>query len=204
MAYRIAGTYVASCSCANICPCPVDQRPNTPNGECRGAAVFGIKEGNLDDVDLSGVNFALYNFFPSNITAGNWKVGIVVDDGASDEQAAAVDRIISGEEGGPFGDFKPLIGEYIGMERASVGISDGATPSISVGGMTDVRFEPFTGPDGSPTTVRGAMFGFAREYRIGKTSGSSDGFDLSFEPDYGEHAEFEFSTELAGELHPRA
>src|SRR6266511_4299164 len=48
---------------------------------------------NLDDTDVSGVNVALYNLFPSNLTAGNWKVGLVIDDGASDEQASALERI---------------------------------------------------------------------------------------------------------------
>ena len=65
MAYRIAGTYVAACDCAGLCPCPVDGQPTGEGGECRGALVFGIKDGSLDDVDLGGVNFALYNWNPS-------------------------------------------------------------------------------------------------------------------------------------------
>jgi hypothetical protein len=166
-----------------------------------GAAAFAVTEGNLDETDLGGVNFVLYNFFPANITAGNWKVGIVVDDGASDEQAQAIERIISGEEGGPFGDFKPLIGDYAGMERASVAVTDG---SVTVSGKSDYKFEPFTGPDGSPTTVRGAMFAFAPEYTIGKTTGKSDAFGLSFDSSYGEMAEFVYSTEATGAVHPRA
>lgn len=203
MAYRIAGTYVGSCDCAGICACPVDGAPTGPNGECRGALVFGVREGNLDDIDLSGVNFALYNFFPSNLSAGNWKVGIVVDDAASDEQAQAIERIVSGQAGGPFADFAPLIGEYAGMERASVRIADGDKPSGSVSGMTEFQFEPLIGPDGTPTTVRNAMFGFAPEYSIGKAPGQSDAFGLTFEGVYGEHAEYEFSTEMTGEIHPR-
>jgi len=201
MAYTIKGTYVAACDCAGICPCPVDGVPTGDNNECRGALVFGIKDGSLDDVDLGGVNLALYNYFPSNLTSGNWKVGIVVDDGASDEQAQAVEKIISGEEGGPFGEFRPLIGEYVGMERASISISG---DKVSVAGKTDITFEAYTGPDGSPTTVKGAMFGFAPEFTIGKSTGKSDAFGLAFDARYGESAEFEFSSEAVGEIHPRA
>src|SRR2546422_7139190 len=124
MAYRIAGNYLGVCDCVGICPCPVDGKPTGPNGQCTGVLGFNVEQGNLDDTDLSGVTFALYNFFPSNLTAGNWKVGIVVDDGASDEQAQAVERILSGQEGGPFGEFAPLIDEYLGMERASISVSD--------------------------------------------------------------------------------
>jgi hypothetical protein len=200
MAYRIAGTYVASCNCIGVCPCPVDQTPTAEGGECKGVAAFAIREGNLDDTDLGGVNFAFFNLFPANISAGNWKLGIVVDEGASDDQAQALERILSGEEGGPLGEFKPLLGEYAGMERAAVTISD---DSVTISGKAEFKFEPFTGPDGSPTVVRGAMFGFAPEFQIGKTTGNSDAFGLTFDASYGEKAEYEYSTEMTGEVHPR-
>ena len=201
MAYRIAGTYAAVCDCRSICPCPVDGTPTGPNDECMGALIFAVGDGNLDGTDLGGVNFALFNHFPANLTAGNWKIGIVVDDDASDDQAQAVERIISGQEGGPFGEFMPLIGEYLGMERAAVSLENG---NGTVAGKSEFSFEPFTGPDGSPTTVHGAMFGFAPTYSIGKGSGKSDAFGLSFTAEYGESAEFEFSSEVTGEVHPRA
>jgi len=199
MAWRIAGSYAASCSCNLICPCPVDGTPTGPDDECKGFIVFSIQDGNLDEVDLSGVNFALYNHFPSNLTAGNWKVAIVVDSGASDEQAQAIERICKGEEGGPFGELSNFYGEYLGTERDSVTFSDGDRPTASVGSSSEMTFEPLEGPDGSPTTVKGAMFGFAPEYRIGRGPGKSDRFGLSFEPIYAEAADFEFSTEQSAE-----
>jgi hypothetical protein len=52
------------------------------------------------------------------------------------------------------------------------------------------------GPDGTPTTVKGAMFGFAPEFKIGKGPGKSDRFGLSYEPIYGESADFEFASEM--------
>src|SRR4029453_4815746 len=114
MSWEMSGKYVASCSCSLICPCPVDAPPTGPNGECRGTAVFHISSGKLDDTDFSGVYFPFANFYPSNLSAGNWKLGIVVDEGASDGQAAALERTIHGDEGGPFADFAPLYGEWRG------------------------------------------------------------------------------------------
>jgi hypothetical protein len=76
-----------------------------------------VREGNLNDMDFSGVAFALYNNFPSNLTSGNRKVGTVLDEGASDDLAQAIERIVSGEKAGPFGEFAPLIGENVGMQR---------------------------------------------------------------------------------------
>jgi len=205
MTYRISGSYVATCSCALVCPCPVDARPTDPQGrgECRGAAVFHIADGHLNDTDLSGIDFAFYNFFPSNLTAGNWKIGVVIDRGASDEVAQALERIVSGREGGPFGDLAEFVTEFAGVERASVTYQGGDTPSATVEGLTEIGFEPLRGVDGTPTTVKNAMFGFAPEFQIGRGSGRSNAFGLEYEPIYGEAAEFDFSTEDEGQVRGR-
>jgi len=158
-------------------------------------AVFHVADGSLDEVDLSNVNFAFYNYWPSNVSAGNWKVGVVVDDAASDEQTQALNRILSGQEGGAFGDLAQLIGEFLGTERGTVSFSDGETPTGAVGGKTEIRFEPHRGLDGRPTTVKNAAYAFASEYRIGTSTGRSDAFGLPFSPSYGEHADFEFSSQ---------
>jgi hypothetical protein len=196
MAWKISGTYVANCSCNLICPCPVDGPPTSEDGVCHGHGVFSIKEGNLDDTDLSGVNVGLINQWPSNLTSGNWKLGIVVDEGASDEQASALERIFKGEEGGPFAEFAGLTDEWLGMERAEVTFSNGEKPSGSIGGDS-YTFEPLDGAPGSGahTTVSNAMFGFADEYRIGRAPGKMSNLGVEFDAIYGETADFEFASE---------
>jgi len=192
MAYRLAGTYVGHCDCQQVCPCAVDGPPTGREGQCHGLLVYGIEDGNLDNTDLSGVNVAMGYIAPSNISAGNLKLGIVVDEGASDEQAGALERIFKGDEGGMFGEFVPLVGEWLGVERAPVTFSDGDEPSARIGD-TAVTFEAFKGQDGKPTTASNAAFGFAPVFRLGKSSGSSRSLGESFEASYGEAAEFEYT-----------
>jgi hypothetical protein len=196
MAWKISGTYVANCSCNLICPCPVDGPPTSADGQCRGHLVFHIADGQLDDTDLSGVTVALVNHFPSNLTSGGWKLGVVVDEGASDEQANAAERIFKGEDGGPFADFAALTDEWLGMERATVSLSDGDRPSASIGDSS-MTFEPLEGPPGSDTqaTVRNAMFGFAPEFRIGRAPGKMSNLGIEFDAIYGETADYEFASE---------
>ena len=198
MAWRISGTYIASCSCQLLCPCPTDAPPTGPDGQCRGLGVFHIAEGNLDDTDLAGINMGMVNLFPSNLTAGNWKFGIVVSDNASDEQFNAIDRIMRGQEGGMFAEFSGLIGDYMGNERGEVTFSDGDKPTGSIEGSS-FTFEGLPGPEGSgaETTVKNAMFGFAPEFRVGRTSGSQSAMGIEFESVYGETADFEFASEMA-------
>jgi hypothetical protein len=197
MAWRISGTYVAGCTCHLLCPCPVDAPPTSDDGQCHGVGVFSIADGNLDDTDLSGVNLCLVNLFPSNLTSGNWKLGIVVDEGASEEQANALERIVKGEEGGVFEQFAALTDEWLGMERGPVTFSNGDTPSASIGG-DPMTFEPLPGPEGSnaQTTVKNAMFGFAEEFRVGRAPGKVSVFGMDFETIYGESADYEFSSEM--------
>lgn len=202
MTYTISGNYLASCSCDMLCGCAMDAKPRDAQGrsECRGMAVFHIAEGQSNGVDLSGVDFAFYNYFPSNLTSGNWKIGLVVDSDAGDEQAAALEQMLSGRQGGPFAELAQLFGEYLGMERAKVELTDGETPGARVEGRTQVTYEPLRGPDGNPTTVKNAAFGFAPEFEVGRTHGRSDAFGLVFEANYGEAADnFVFSSEQSAE-----
>ncbi|MGH2768515.1 MAG: DUF1326 domain-containing protein [Actinomycetota bacterium] len=196
MAYKIKGTYLGSCSCLQICPCNVDGPPTGPEGVCRGVVVFRIAEGDLNELDLSGVDFAFYVYLPSNFSAGGVILETVVDEGASAAQAGAVHRIVRGDEGGPFAEMAALFAEVRGPERAQVTFTDGDTPSASVVGRTEIRFEPHLGPDGSPTVMRNALFGFAQEMKIGKSSGrSNDATRTSFEPVYGEMGDYEYSSQ---------
>lgn len=192
MAYRLAGTYVAHCDCKQVCPCAVDGPPTGRDGQCRGLLVHEVRDGNLDGTDLSGVLVAMAYMAPSNISAGNLKVGIVVDSQASDEQAEALGRIFKGDAGGMFGEFAPLFGEWLGVDRADISFSDGEEPSARVGDV-EVNFTAFRGGDGGVTTVSNAMFGFAPVFTLGQSSGTSGLFGESFEADYGEAAEFEYS-----------
>jgi hypothetical protein len=193
MAYRLAGTYVAHCDCQQVCPCAVDGPPTGQDGQCHGLLVHQVTDGNLDGTDLSGVLVAMAYMAPSNISSGGLKVGIVVDNQASDEQADALGRIFKGDEGGMFGEFVPLTGEWLGVERAAVSFSDGDEPSAKIGD-TDVAFEAFKGADGKPTTASNAAFGFAPVFTLGQSSGSSGLFGESFEANYGEAAEFEYTS----------
>ena len=194
MAYRIAGTYVLHCSCHLVCPCSIDGPPTSPDGQCDSFGVFHVERGNANGTDLSGVDFALGFHLPSNLTAGNWTVGITVDEGASDEQAQAIEGIVSGQEGGPFAEFVPLIGEVQALRRANITFSDGDAPSASVEGQADIQFEPFRGADGAPTTMSNAMLAFAPTYTIGKGSGSGQSPRGSYEPVYGESGAFEYAS----------
>ena len=194
MAYKISGTMVTGCECTGpLCPCNVDGIPNTPAGTCQGVIVLGVGEGNLDDLDLSGANAALIYTIPGQPSGGNWTIGLIVDDGASDEQAQGLERIFRGQEGGMWAEFSGLFGQFLGMERAAVSVSDGGSPSGSVAGIGQIGLQPFQDMEGNPTRVKNALFGMGPEFTIGQASGSIDGFGISFDASYGDTHDFEWA-----------
>ena len=193
MGWRIKGTYITNCDCRLVCPCPMNGPPTGANGECHGVVVFRIADGRLGDLSLEGVTFGFYNVFPSALLSGKWKIQLMIDDQASTEQAEAIERIFTGQEGGFFADFVPLVGEVRATERVSITFVDGSQPSASIGATSTLGFEPSVGQSGAVTTIKDAPLGFSPEYKIGRGSGDTNGPFGSFEHVYGETAEFDFS-----------
>ena len=175
-------------------PCNMNLRPNGPGDECFGWMVLHIREGNKDDVDTAGVNVALVYTIPGVPGDGEWRVGIVVDTEASDEQAAALEAIFSGKAGGPWGDFAGLFAEFMGLQRARVTFSDGETPTASVEGHGELTFEPFRDMAGKPTMLMNSVFGMGPELGMGQGSGHVEAFGLSFDSKWGELTEVEFAS----------
>lgn len=192
MAWRMAGTYVANCNCQLICPCSVDGKPTSATGECDSAFVFLIRSGNLDDVDLSGLTVGMYLYLPSNFTAGNIKAQVIVDESATEEQAKAIERIVTGQEGGTWAEFAPLMSEIGPMQRAKVTFRDGDKPSGAIGSV-GLAFDPILSAEGERAKIVNAPFAFGPEYFIGTSSGTHEAHGRTGQHVYGEVGNIEFS-----------
>ena len=68
---------------------------------------------------------------PAQMTDGNWRVGMFMDERASEAQAQALGAVFGGEKGGPMGMLAPLIGEMLGVERAQSSILTAGQPTGS-------------------------------------------------------------------------
>jgi hypothetical protein len=194
VAYLIRGTNLGNCACHDVCPCNMNMRPNAPDGECKGWMVLHINEGHKDEVDLSGLNVALVYTFPGIPSEGGWRIGIIADTDASGEQAAALEAIFTGKDGGPWADFSGLFGEYMGLQRARVTFSDGETPSASVEGNGELTFEPLRDMQGKPTMLVNSAFGMGPELGMGQGSGHVETFGMTFDSSWGELTEVEFAS----------
>jgi hypothetical protein len=73
---------------------------------------------------------------PKYFLEGNWRVGVLVDAAASDEQAAKLTAFFSGELGGPVAALSGLIGENLGVQRVPMQYSvQSGTRVLTVGNL---------------------------------------------------------------------
>src|SRR5215210_4721236 len=101
MAWQIEGTYFETCSCEVVCPCTASLALGATYDRCRVTLVFNITDGEVEGTDVSGLKVAAIADTPKVMTEGNWRLGVFIDDEASDEQTEKLLGIFSGQLGGP-------------------------------------------------------------------------------------------------------
>ncbi|MDN5939364.1 MAG: DUF1326 domain-containing protein [Salinisphaera sp.] len=142
MSWNIKGNYIETCSCELECPCNLSMTLPATYDYCKVVMAFNIDEGQFDDVDLSGLSVVGVVQAPKIMAQGGWKMGMFVDENASEEQLNGIMQIFGGQAGGPMAGFAGLVAEQLGMERAPIEIRhDGMTHSVRVGDAIDVVVE---------------------------------------------------------------
>src|SRR5215470_16061222 len=121
--WRITGDYFEACSCDSVCPCPTSGLAARPTqGYCDAGLVFHVERGTYGSTSLDGLNFAVLLHTPGPMGAGNWTVGLIVDDKATPAQREAIVAIGSGQGGGPMAAVGPLVGTFAGVEAKPIRI----------------------------------------------------------------------------------
>lgn len=99
--WRLDGQVVVSCNCDWGCPCNFNARPTA--GKCEGGWTWHIEKGEYSGTTLDGLNFSVYANWPGAIHEGNGEALLLIDERADAKQRAAIERLLSGEVGGPWG-----------------------------------------------------------------------------------------------------
>ena len=186
MAWHIEGTYFENCSCDMVCPCSTSGfTAPADNDRCVVALVFHVDSGAVDDVDVGGLNVGMLADAPALMSEGGWRVVVLMDAAASEEQAQVLGNVFGGQAGGPLAALAPLIGEMLGTESAPFEYADdGRRHSVKIGTSVDLAVEDFVSPfDESGQGVRVSGIGFpADTLSAGRaTTSRVDSFGLSWD-----------------------
>src|SRR5207244_7113341 len=129
------------------------------NDYCRFALVFHVASGEVEGVDVSGLTLAAVGESGHYMHEGNWKLGVLMDEAASDEQAEKLGAVFGGQLGGPMEALGPLVSENLGVERAPIEVrEDGLRHSVKIGDAVDFEIEDvvsFGVESGEPARVSG-------------------------------------------------
>src|SRR6476660_5086739 len=159
MAWNLTGSYVETCSCELMCPCNTSLAHGATYDFCRVTLVFDIRDGQVEGTDISGRRVVLIADTPKVMTQGNWRLGVFVDDQATDEQFDKLVKVFGGQLGGPMAALTPLVGEIVGVERAAIEVTDdGLLHRVRVGDVIEFEIEdivPFGKEDGQPVRFDG-------------------------------------------------
>jgi hypothetical protein len=169
VAWNMTGTYLETCSCEFMCPCNFSLAHGADYDRCRVTLVFNVTEGDVEGTDVGGLVVAVIADTPKVMTEGNWRLGVFIDDKASDEQTDKLLRVFGGQLGGPMAALAPLIGENLGVERAPIEVrEDGLRHSVRIGDAVDFEIEdvvPFGVATGEPARIVGIFHPAGSEFR---------------------------------------
>jgi hypothetical protein len=200
MSWNLRGSYVETCSCELMCPCNLSFDHGATYDYCRVVLVFNIREGQVDGTDIGGSKVAVVADTPKVMTEGNWRLGVFIDDQASDEQADKLLGVFSGQLGGPMAALTPLVGEMLGVKRAAIEVQDdGLRHSVRIGDEVDFEIEdivPFGVETGQPVKFQGMFHPVASDLTMAEAKRSRiNAFGISYEGKTGvSHSDFSWAA----------
>jgi hypothetical protein len=153
MGYRMQGRFFEACDCHVPCPCWFDEGPD--DDECTGIIAWQIENGEIDDVDVTGVSVvSVSQHGGSRHTPDHARVALLIDGTASRAQADAVEAAFTGTLGGPLAELARIGGQRTRVERASISfVVDNDTTKLDVPGRLAVRARTVRGSTKRPITI---------------------------------------------------
>jgi hypothetical protein len=143
--WALTGTVLIACNCDWGCPCNFNARPT--KGKCEGGWTWHVDRGVVNGMPLDGLSFTIIVKWPGAIHEGNGEGVLFVDERASAEQGAAIDSLVSGKFGGPWGILAWTWPKLHGPKAAAYELAiDGLHTRLKVGDSLIIESTPIRNP----------------------------------------------------------
>jgi hypothetical protein len=176
MAWNLEGRYFENCSCNVPCPCTASLDLGADYDFCHALLAFHVDSGDVEGVDVSVLTVATVVDTPKVMSEGNWRLALLIDEAASDEQAEKLGAVFGGQMGGPMEALAPLLGEVLGVERTPMEFSsENGHHRLKAGDAAEMEVEdvvPFGVETGQPAALTGVNHPAGSTLTIGKAKGS--------------------------------
>ena len=198
MDWELKGTVVVACNCDYGCPCNFNALPTT--GKCEGTWTWHVERGTFGETSLDDLNFTVCVNWPGAIHEGNGEALILVDERADEAQRHAIETLIGGDAGGPWGVLAWTWPTIHGPKPVPYAVHlDGVNSRVKAGNSYEVVSEtiknPVSGAEVHPGATlpegivfREADFGSSTAFRV------SDGIAYEHPGKYTAVGPFEYSS----------
>jgi hypothetical protein len=138
--WKLSGSRIVACCCNTPCPCRMNYKPTHCHG-CDATTPVHIEKGDIDGVDMSGIDYVIIGRFFAEDEKTNWNY-VYVSDKASDAQMQALGKMLEdgakavGEKG------QYLVGQTVGMRKVPIQwtkSSDGRQWTVKIPNILDLQ-----------------------------------------------------------------
>jgi hypothetical protein len=198
MDWELKGTVIVACNCDYGCPCNFNALPTT--GKCEGTWTWHVERGTFGETSLNDLNFTVCVNWPGAIHEGNGEALILVDERADEAQRNAIETLVGGDAGGPWGVLAWTWPTIHGPKPVPYDLHlDGVKTQVKAGDSYQVVSEtiknPVSGAEVTPGAVlpqgivfKEADFGSSTTFRV------SDGIAYEHPGKYTAVGPFEYSS----------
>ncbi|MFA5900096.1 MAG: DUF1326 domain-containing protein [Hyphomicrobium sp.] len=158
--WSLSGTYFEACSCETVCPCIFESAPS--HGTCSVLYAWHIGHGVDGATSLDGLNVALAAYADGHMQKVKWLAALYIDDRATAEQYAALEKIFTGKAGGHPAALAGFFSRFLGVKSVPIDYQlDGRKRSVFIPGIMRAMVEAISGQAGDDAVVTGHPLGLA-------------------------------------------
>jgi hypothetical protein len=157
--WHASGLLFENCNCTVVCPGHTHFSQSCTHERCVGFWAIRVDEGRWGALDLAGARAVVTYDSPQRMIDGGWTEGLVLDADATEAQREAMERILTGEAGGPWEVLGRFVERRLPTRVEPIRIDDEeALKRVAVEGLLEGTIEPIRGRDRSRPVTFQNMF----------------------------------------------
>jgi hypothetical protein len=155
----VKGLLFENCNCQIVCQGHVSYRQLCNYEKCIGHWAIHIEEGRFGNIALNDLNVIILYITPQLMINGGWTETFYIDDRANEAQRLAIERILTGQEGGPWVILSRFVEKRHPTRYLPIHFEDqGRKKRMWVEGIFDTTIENLRGQDRSQDVIIMNMF----------------------------------------------
>ncbi len=157
--FELAGWRVIGCCCTPPCPCRINKLPTHCHG-CDATTAVYVERGHVGDVELDGLSWVVAVRALGLDPSSNWTYGYV-DEKATDDQFAAIQKLIEDKVARRYEKSPALAGKLVGIRRVPMTCTrslDHPEYSVTIPGILEFKTRAHVNPGMSKPVVSTGIF----------------------------------------------